>query len=146
VRRRLSSAVGGPGGFLRSCFALTRRVHKQPSIEPVSFLPLHESAAWHLSKQNSGDFDGSRGSQPFGFRLTNVTRSSNTGSSAAMCSSAVMVFIGLGADEVDLHLRLQTPVAVWIEANLVPLRGHAPSPAFSGPDRRRNVVWPPKAG
>jgi hypothetical protein len=41
---------------------------------------------------------------------------------------------------------LQTPVAVWIEANLIPLRGHLPSRAFSGPERRRNVVWTPKAG
>jgi hypothetical protein len=52
----------------------------------------------------------------------------------------------LSAEDVDLHLRLQTPVAVWIEANLIPLRGHLPSRAFSGPERRRNVIWTPKAG
>ena len=50
----------------------------------------------------------------------------------------------LSADDVDLHLRLRTAVAVWIEANLAPLRGHAPTKEFSGPERRRNVVWSPR--
>jgi hypothetical protein len=45
----------------------------------------------------------------------------------------------LSAEDVDLHLRLRTPVATWLEQHLQPLRKIPPASAFSGPERRTGI-------
>jgi hypothetical protein len=46
----------------------------------------------------------------------------------------------LAAEDVDLHLRLRTPLAPWLEAHLAPLRRASQSQSFSGSERR-NITW-----
>ena len=49
----------------------------------------------------------------------------------------------LSAEDVDLHLRLRTPLASWLEANLSPLRSQTGTNTYSG-NEKRNVTWMPR--
>ena len=42
----------------------------------------------------------------------------------------------LSAEDINLHIRLRTSVALWLEDHLQPLRKLAQPEGFSGPERR----------